>query len=230
MQCGKYDGISALWKDPDSTIRLERPVWNIQWRSRGVKTLTCLISIGYRAEALGKGRTRCEWEHFKDQTFCPGLRRQPDSLLLSVQRGAPGWWWWWWWWEGGRRQEDRQSLFSILLHFCPAARVSELRHVQTAWRVSEIRRVLGSAVTAGGGGRPSMCVGGCDGESRGGREKRGRKHGREREDGGIEAKDTGVTSVEWLDASGNVWMKHQWDTSSSRFIRLNLCGLSSRSH
>lgn len=75
-----------------------------------------------------------------------------------------------------------------------------------------------------------MCVGGCDGESRGGREKRGRKHGREREDGGIEAKDRGVTTVEWLDASWNVLMKHQLDTRSSGFIRLKLCRISSRSH
>lgn len=41
-------------------------------------------------------------------------------------------------------------------------------------------------------------MGGCDEERGGvgGEEKRGRKHGREEEDGGREAKDTVVTTVE----------------------------------
>lgn len=90
MQCGKYDGISALWKDPVSTIRLLSCLEYLIEKQK-MKMLTCLISIGYRAEALGKERTHCEWGHFKDQIFCRGLRRQPDSLLLSAQRGAPGW-------------------------------------------------------------------------------------------------------------------------------------------
>lgn len=171
--------------------------------------LPCLISNGYRAEALGKERTHCEWEHFKDRTFCRGLRRQPDSLLFSAQRGAPGWW-------GGDRQKDRQSLFSILFQFCPPACMSLSSDMfRTVWRASEIKRVLGSADTRRS--RPSICVGGCDEESRGRREKRGRKHGREREDGGTEAKDTVVTTVEWLDASWNVLIKHQLNTRSSRF-------------
>lgn len=54
-------------------------------------------------------------------------------------------------------------------------------------------------------------------KAEGRREKRERKHGREREDGGIEAKDTVVTTGGWLDASWNVVMKHQLNTRSSRF-------------
>lgn len=89
--------------------------------------LPCLISNGCCAEALGKERTRCEWEHFKDQTFSRGLRRQPDSLLLSAQRGAPGWWWWWWrWWVGGG-QAERQTV--PVQHSPSALCVSEHRHV-----------------------------------------------------------------------------------------------------
>lgn len=88
--------------------------------------LTGLISIGRRAEALGKERTHCEWEHFKDQTFCRGLRRQPDSLLLSAQRGAPG--------SsvgGGEVQTERQT---VPVQYSPSvlssgSYVSELRHV-----------------------------------------------------------------------------------------------------
>lgn len=90
--------------------------------------LTCLISIGYRKEALGHEGMHCEWEHFKDQTFCHGLRRQPDSLLLSAQRApphpSP---------EGGGGQTERQT---VPVQYSPSVLsgglyVSELRHVRS---------------------------------------------------------------------------------------------------
>lgn len=122
-----------------------------------MKMLACLISIGYRTEALGREGTHCEWEHFKDQTFCHALRRQPDSLLLSAQRGAP-------WMVGGGRQRDRQPLFCMLPQFL--LYVSQLRHA-----LRPLKGLLGSADT--GGSPPSICVGGCDEENRGQREKGG---------------------------------------------------------
>lgn len=121
-----------------------------------METLMRLISIGYRAEALGNEGTHCEWEHFKDQTFCHALRRQPDSSLLSAQRAppppSPGLWGW------TDRQRDRQPLFSILLQFCPAARMSHSSDVFcTVRRPPEVKRRLGWVDTGGSG--PSVWVG-----------------------------------------------------------------------
>lgn len=177
-----------------------------QRSTKRLKTLTSVSLVLFITQRLFWQRGDGEWEHFKDQTFCHGLRGQPDSLLLSAMRGSSGWWW-----EvaaGVDRDTDRDCL---VFSFSPVTvgRLVRLRArtcspLGAVWRVREVKGGcwFGSA-QSGGSELRELC-----GWNDGGGRRRGGKHGRERRMGGEDAKDMVLTTVKWEDASWNVLIKY----------------------
>lgn len=169
-------------------------------KQRSTKRLKASTSASlglFITQRLSWQRGDGEWEHFKDQTFCHGLRGQPDSLLLSAMRGSSGWWW-----EAvvGGGQRHRRTLFSILLRFCRPPCTSQSSDVflgclKGMWS----QGATGLAWLTEEGSGLSNCVGGMMEEG-----DWERKQGRE---GGWEYMRPKVChrhTVGWLNASWNV--------------------------